>query len=177
MPRRAEAIGRDVGKVNQRATIDANGLHANASPSEPLSTIAAAASDVSSGDRLHVGMTEEGHSGDYWMTMKRDRHGRWVPTRGERTTTLKEAREARRNLYVGVKAGNKRHSRLHQPRRAHLQGEFYLSRRNADEVSWKICLPRIARSSGEQSKPSCKECLILKAVTIIDPALADVIRG
>ena len=39
-----------------------------------------------------------------------------------------------------------------------------------------ICLPRIARSSGEQSKPSGNECLVLKAVTIIDPAQADVIR-
>ena len=38
-----------------------------------------------------------------------------------------------------------------------------------------ICLPSSARSSGVQSKPSCKECLILKVVTIIDPAQTDVI--
>ena len=37
---------------------------------------AAAASDNPTGERLYVGMTEEGPSGDYRMTMQRDRHRR-----------------------------------------------------------------------------------------------------
>ena len=49
VPRRAEAIERDVDQVNQRALIDANRRRANAIPSDPPSTNAAAASDVSSG--------------------------------------------------------------------------------------------------------------------------------
>ena len=60
-----------VDQVNQRALIEANRRPANASPSEPPSTSAAVASDVSSGERLYVGMTEEGLSGDYLMTMQR----------------------------------------------------------------------------------------------------------
>ena len=62
---------------------------------------AAAASDNPAGARLYVSMTEEGPSGDYRMTMQRDRHGRWMPTKGERTMNIQKAREERRSFYVG----------------------------------------------------------------------------
>ena len=45
----------------------------------------AAASDDATGVRLYLSMTEEGPSGDYKMTMQRDRHGRWMPTKREGT--------------------------------------------------------------------------------------------
>ena len=60
----------------------------------------AAASDNPTGERLNVSMTEEGPSGDYRMTMQRDRHGRWMPTKGERTMNIQKAREERRSFYV-----------------------------------------------------------------------------
>ena len=124
VPRRAETIERDVDQVNQRAQVDANRRPANASPSEPLSTSAAAASDVSSGERLYVGMTEEGLSGD-------QRRGS-----GERTMTMEKAREARRNFYVGESKEHETFS-IASAEASPLQGESYLSRRNADEVLWK----------------------------------------
>ena len=45
----------------------------------------ATASDNPTGERLYLSMTEERPSGDHKMTMQRDRHGRWMPTKGERT--------------------------------------------------------------------------------------------
>ena len=48
-----------------------------------------------------MSMTQEGPSGDHRMTMQRDRHGRWMPTKGERTMTIEKAGEATRNFYVG----------------------------------------------------------------------------
>ena len=35
------------------------------------------------------------------MTVQRDRHGRWVPIKGERTTNIQKAREERRSFHVG----------------------------------------------------------------------------
>ena len=59
-----------------------------------------------------------------------------MPTKGERTTNVKIAREERRNFYVG---GSKEPGTLPiaSAEASPLHGEFYLSRRNADEVSWK----------------------------------------
>ena len=75
-------------------------------PSEAISfelqqVSTAAASDNPIGERLYLSMTEEGPSGDYKMTMQRDRHGRWMPTKGERTMNIPKAMEERRNFYVG----------------------------------------------------------------------------
>ena len=53
------------------------------------------------GERLSMSMTEEGPSEEYRMTMQRDRHGRWMPTKGERTMNIQKAREERRSFYVG----------------------------------------------------------------------------
>ena len=74
--------------------------------------VSAAASDNSTGERLYMSMTEEGPSGDYLLTMQRDRQGRWTPTKRKRGMNIQEAREERRSFYVGE------------------------SRRNTDEVSW-----------------------------------------
>ena len=52
-------------------------------------------------ERLYMSMTEDGLSGDYKMTMQRDRHGRWMPTKGERTMNIQKARGERRSFYVG----------------------------------------------------------------------------
>ena len=54
------------------------------SSSELQQVSAAAASDNPTGERLYLSMTEEGPSGEYKMTMQRDRHGRWMPTKGEK---------------------------------------------------------------------------------------------
>ena len=72
-----------------------------ASSSELHQMSAATASGNPTGERLYLSMTEEGPSGDYKMTMQRDRHGRWMPTRKERTMNIRKAREERRNFYVG----------------------------------------------------------------------------
>ena len=42
-----------------------------------------------------MSMTEEGPSGDYKMTMQRDRHGRWMPTKGERTMNIQKGGETK----------------------------------------------------------------------------------
>ena len=67
-----------------------------ANPSELQQVSTTAASDDPLGERLYVSMTEEGPSGDCRMTMQRDRHGRWMPTKGERTMNIQKAREERR---------------------------------------------------------------------------------
>ena len=98
VPRRAEAIERDVDQVDQRALIDANRRPANAIPSDPPSTSAAAANDDSSGERLYMSMTE----GDIqettaWPDDDAARSPQTMGTDEERTMTIQEAREARRN--------------------------------------------------------------------------------
>ena len=118
---------------------------ADASSSEPLLTSADAASDTSNGERLYVSMTEEGPSGDYPMTMQCERHGRWIPTKGETTITNEKAREARRNFNDGEGKEHETFS-IASAEASPLLGEFCLSRRNADEVSWTIFLPTGKRS-------------------------------
>ena len=72
------------GEVPRRVGTSEHGVpfrSAEASPSEPPQSTAAAASDTSTGERRYVSMTEEGPSGDYRTTMQRDHHGRWIPTK------------------------------------------------------------------------------------------------
>ena len=101
-----------------------------ASSSELQQVSAAGASDNPTGERLYMSMTEEGPSGDYKMTMQRDRDGRWMPTKRERTI-----REERRSFYVGESKEHGTFS-IASAEASPLHGEFYLSRRNANEVSW-----------------------------------------
>ena len=100
--------------------------------------------------------------------MQRDRHGRWMPTKGERTMNVQKAREERRNFYVG---GSQEHGTfsIALAEGSTLHGEFYLSRPNADELSWK-------HLSAEAMETEWQGVLDLKAVTIIDSKQADVIR-
>ena len=76
-------------------------LSSEASSSEIQQVSTAVASDNSTGERLYMSMTEEGPTGDYKMKMQRDRHGRWMPIRGERTMNIQKAREERRSFNVG----------------------------------------------------------------------------
>ena len=134
-------------------------LPRQASPSQP-STDAAAASDISNSERLYASMTEEGPSGDYRMMMQGDCHGRWTPTKGERTMTIEKAREARRNFYVGRKARNTEYFRSRRLRRAHCMENYISTARMPTKCRGTIFLPRSERSFGEQSKTSGKECSI-----------------
>ena len=98
---------------------------------------ATAASDNPTGERLYMSMTEEGPLGDYRMTMQRDRHGRWMPTKGERTMNIQKAREEGRSFHVGE---SKEHGTFSvaSAEVGPLRGEFNLSRGHADEVSWNL---------------------------------------
>ena len=72
------------GKIARRAETSESVVLFNsseASSSELQQVSTAAASDTPNGERLHMSMTEEGPSGDCKMTMQRDRHGRWMPTK------------------------------------------------------------------------------------------------
>ena len=71
-------------------------FHSSETSSSELPQVsAAAASDTPTGERLYVSMIEEGPSGDHRVTMQRDRHGRWVPIKRERTMNIQKARERR----------------------------------------------------------------------------------
>ena len=91
------------GKIPRRAeTVECVvPFHSSEASSSELQQVSAAASDNPTGERLFLSMTEEGPSGDYKMTMQRDRHGRWMPIKGERKKNIQKPREERRNFYVG----------------------------------------------------------------------------
>ena len=99
------------GKMPRRAETSESAVpfHSSEASSSELQQVSAAASDNPTGERLYMSMTEEGPSGDYKMTMHRDRHGRWMPIRGERndehpeskgeTKLLRRGKQAIRNLF------------------------------------------------------------------------------
>ena len=120
-------------------------------------------------------MTEEGPSGDYKMTMQRDRHGRQMPTKGERTMNIQKAREERRNFYVGRSQEHGTFS-IASAEASTLHGEFYLSRRNADEVSWKHLSAEEQTQFSKAIETEWQGVLDFKAVTIIDSTRANVIK-
>ena len=142
-----------------------------ASSSELQQTNTAGASHNPTGERLDLSMTEEGPSGDYKMTMQRDRHGRWMPTQGERTMNIQKAREVRRNYYVG---GSQEH------------GTFSIASAEASTLHVEILFQSTERRRGILEPPFCRRTnaietewqgvLDFKAVTIIDSVQADVIR-
>ena len=109
------------------------------------------------------------------MTMQRDRHGRWMPTKGERTMNIQKAREERRNFYVGRSQEHGTFS-IASAEASTLHGEFYLSRRNADEVSWKHLSAEEQTQFSKAIETEWQGVLDFKAVTIIDSTQADVIR-
>ena len=146
-----------------------------ASSSEIQQTSTAAASDNPTGERLYPSMTEEGPTGDYKMTMQRDRHGRWMPTKGERTMNIQKARGERRNFYV---AGSQEHGTfsIASVEASTLHGEFYLTRRNADEVSWNHLSSEEQTQFSKAIETEWQGALDFNAVTVIDSTQADVIR-
>ena len=87
-------------------------------------------------ERRHVSMTEEGPSGDYRTTMHRDHHGRWIPINGERAMTTEKGKGGKTKLLRRGSTEQEAFS-IAQPKRARCTGNFHLSRRNADELSWK----------------------------------------
>ena len=109
-----------------------------ASSSELQQTSTSAASDNPTGERLYQSMTEEGPSVDCKMTMQRDRHGRWMPTKGERTINIQEAREERRNFNVGRTQEHGTFS-IASAEASTLHGEFYLSLRTSAGRSDTAC--------------------------------------
>ena len=86
-----------------------------------------------------------------------------------------KAREERRSFYVGESREHGTFS-IASAEASPLHGEFYLSRRNADEVSWNHL------SAEEQTQfllaieTEWQGVLDFKVVTIIDSTQADVIR-
>ena len=120
-------------------------------------------------------MTEEELSGDYKMTMQRDRHGRWMPTKGERTMNIQKVREERRNFNVGRSQEHGTFS-IASAEASTVHGEFYLSRRNADEVSWKHLSAEEQTLFSTAIETEWQGVLDFKAVTVIDSTQADVIR-
>ena len=111
-----------------------------------------------------LSMTEEGPTGEYKMTMQRDRHGRWMPTKGERTMNIHKAREERRNFYVGGSQERGTFSSA-SAEASTLHGEFYLIRRNADEVSWKHLSVKEQTQFSKAIETEWQGVLDFKAVT------------
>ena len=120
-------------------------------------------------------MTEEGPAGDFKMTMQRDQYGRWMPTKGERTMNIQKAREENRSFYVGDRKKHGTFS-IASAEASLLHREFYLSRRNADEVSWNHLSAEEQTQFSKAIETEWQEVLDFKAVTIIDSTQADVIR-
>ena len=110
-------------------------LHSSEAGSSELQQVSTAdASDNPTGARLYMSMTEEGPAEDYKMTMQRDKYGRWMPTKEERTMNIQKAREEKRSFDVGDRKKHGTFS-IASAEASLLHREFYLSRRNADEVS------------------------------------------
>ena len=73
--------------------------------------------------------------------------------------TMEKAREARRNVYVGESKEHETFS-IASAEASPLQGEFCLSRRNADEVLWKHLSVEERTQLESIRKPSGEECLV-----------------
>ena len=109
------------------------------------------------------------------MTMQRDRHGRWMPTKGERTMNIQKAREERRSFYVGESKEHGTFS-IASAEASTLHGEFFLSRRNAYEVSWKHLSAEEQTQFSKAIETEWQGVLDFMAVTIIHSSQEDVIR-
>ena len=92
-------------------------------------------------------MTEEGPSGDYRTTMQRDHHGRWIPIKGERAMTTEKGKGGKTKLLRRGSTEQEAFS-IASAEASPLHGEFYLSRRNADEVSWK----QLSKEQGQEAE-------------------------
>ena len=86
-----------------------------------------------------------------------------------------KAREERRSFYVGE---SKEHgtSSIASAEASPLHGEFYLSRRNADEVSWNHLSAEEQTQFSKAIETEWQGVLDVKAVTIKDSKQTDLIR-
>ena len=98
-----------------------------------------------------------------------------MPIRGERTRNIQKAREERRSFYVGECKEHGTFS-IALAEASALHGEFCLSRRNADEVSWKLLSAEEQTHFSKAIETEGQGVLDFKAVTIIDSMQADVTR-
>ena len=89
--------------------------------------------------------------------------------------TIEKAREARRTFYVGESKEHGTFS-IASAEASPLQGEFHLSRRNVDEVSWNHLSADEQTQLSKAIETEWQLVLDFKAVTIIDSTQADVIR-
>ena len=98
-----------------------------------------------------------------------------MPTKGERTMNIQKARDERRSFYVGE---SKEHGTFSSAsaEASTLNGEFYFSRRNADELSWNHLSAEEQTQFSKAIETERQGVLDFKAVTITDSTQADVIR-
>ena len=123
-----------------------------------------------------MSMAEEGPSVDYRTTMQRDHHGRWIPTKGERTMTTEKGKGGKTKFLRRGPARTKKPFRFASAEASPLYGEFFLSRRNADDVSWKQLSAEERTQFSKAIETEWQGVLDFKAVTIIDSTQANVIR-
>ena len=88
---------------------------------------------------------------------------------------IQKAREERRNFYVGRSQEHGTFS-IVSAEASTLHGKFYISRRNAVEVSWKLLSAEEQTQFSKAIETEWQRVLDFKAVTIIDSTQADVIR-
>ena len=89
--------------------------------------------------------------------------------------TTEKAREVRRIFHVGGSTEQETFS-IASAEASPLYGEFYLSRRNVDEVSWKQLSAEEQTQFSKAIETELQGVLDFKAVTIIDSTQANVIR-
>ena len=114
------------GKMPRRAETSESVVpfHSSEASSSEIQQTSTDVSDNPTGERLYLSMTEEGPSGDYKMTMQRDRYGRWMPIRGERTMNHPESKGRRDEASTSRKAWNTEPFRLRRPRQARCMENF-----------------------------------------------------
>ena len=88
---------------------------------------------------------------------------------------IQKAREERRSFYVGESKEHGTFS-IASAEASTLHGEFYLSRRNADEVSWNHLSAEEQTQFSKAIETEWQGVLDFKAVTVIDSVQTDVIR-
>ena len=88
---------------------------------------------------------------------------------------IQKAREERRSFYIGESQEHGTFS-ITSAEASTLHGEFYLSRRNSDEVSRKHLSAEEQTQFSKATETEWQGVLDVKAVTIIDSTQADVIR-
>ena len=122
-------------------------------PFHPSKASSSELQQVSAGERLYMSMTEEGPTGEFQMTMQRDRHGRWMPTK----MNIQNAREERRSFYVGESEEHGTFSiALAEASSLNMDNFIYVHGTPARCLGTTF-LPKSKHSFRKQSKPNGKE--------------------